>query len=180
MKRVVKTAASETILWTWATAGRPFKLNLWMVRIMTQALVERREYSRLAVDTAADLVRPDGVRHAGRVRDISFAGAHLDCAAASDPPVGNTLRGCVLSLHISGRTRPVQLRCMMVDRQGERVGLRFTGAEEGDYAALREFLLSQSADPEALIREIRDMPNPVFASPLPRFATWLSQLLRRS
>ena len=40
-------------------------------------------------------------------------------------------------------------------------------------------LLGQSADPEALIREIRDTPNPVFAMPLPRFASWLSQLLRR-
>ena len=146
---------------------------------MTQALVERREYSRLTVDIAAELVRPDGVRHAGRVRDISFAGAYLECVPTADLPAGETLRGCVLSLHVSGRTWPVQLRCMIVDRQGERVGLRFTGAEEGDYAALREFLLGQSADPEALIREIRDTPNPVFAMPLPRFASWLSQLLRR-
>lgn len=147
---------------------------------MTQRLVERREYTRLVVDIEAVLGQPDGARYAGRVRDISFAGAYLDCDDASQEEEAVPVRGCVLSLLVDGRPAPVRLRCTIVDRQGGRVGLRFTGAEESDFTVLREYLLSQSSDPDALIREIRDMPNPVFAPPLPRFANWLSQLVLRT
>ena len=146
---------------------------------MTRSLMERREYTRLVVDIEAVLGQPDGTCYPGRVRDISFAGAYLDCDDASQGDEAAPMRGCVLSLLVDGRPAPIRLRCIVVDRQGGRVGLRFTGAEESDFTVLREYLLSQSDDPDALTREIRDMPNPVFAPPLPRFANWLSQLVLR-
>jgi PilZ domain len=150
-----------------------------MTAILTKNFPERREYSRLTVDIPAELAQADGLHHAGRVRDISFAGAYLDCATASASPGPLPLRGCKLSLQLAGRDQPVRLGCMLLDRQGTRLGLRFSGAQEEDFFALRQFLLSLSPDPEAMVREISDMPNPVFSQPLPRFTAWLSQLMKR-
>jgi hypothetical protein len=151
--------------------------------------MDQREYTRIECDLPASLLREDAPPLAGRVRDISFAGAHLEVPG---PPAEMDLGpGCRLELVLpeapgpaSGQApgaRRTEIDCWLVYVEGRRVGLRFTGAEEEGYQRLRAFLLSRAPDPDRLREEVAAFPNPVFPYPpdFPRLPEWIERILGR-
>lgn len=142
--------------------------------------MERREYTRLTVDLDSTLRWPDGRMASGRIRDISFGGAYLELAA---PPLAAAaalpVRGCTLMLRLPASEVTVQGD--VVDLAGPRLGLRFTGAEEAEFARLRDYLLASAPDPDALRREVEQSPNPAFSPPLklPSFQHWIERMRAR-
>lgn len=145
---------------------------------------ERREYTRIEVELPSVLCWPDGTVSSGVVRDLSFGGAYLVRATGPAPAEdGLPVRGCQIEMEfaLSG-AKPVVARigCDLVDLEARRLGLRFTGAEESEYERLRQGLIALAPDPDALVRELEEMPNPAFAVPLlPSFRTWLTRMLAR-
>ena len=146
--------------------------------------MERRGYTRITCEIPAELKLSHGGSHAGIVRDISFGGAYLDC----DQPAAITPKqiaemgecGLHLSLPVAGETRPVHLKCLIIEVAECRAGLRFTGSNPDEYEHFRAFLLAHAEDPEALRREIQFFPNPVFPMEpaWPAFSDWLKRLFR--
>ncbi len=146
--------------------------------------MERREYTRIACHVDAVLHLPGEARQHGLVRDISFGGAYLECdrqeACQSGDGPSST---CTLEMRITDTPQPTRarIRCQVVEVAPRRVGLRFTGADAGDYEHLRRFLLHGAEDPAALLEEMQVFPNPAFSDEfhLPGFSHWLKRMLER-
>ncbi|MCP4044298.1 MAG: PilZ domain-containing protein [Gammaproteobacteria bacterium] len=145
--------------------------------------MERREYTRLSTNLVSELVLPGGRRLNVVIRDLSFGGAYADYSEAAavwldDIHAKETL---TLEMTLEDDSLPVAVRCNLIELCDARIGLRFAGAEAGDFERLRGFMLEKAADPEAMIREIQSFPNPVFSGQtgLPSFTKWLDRILGR-
>lgn len=149
-------------------------------------ITERREYTRIQCAATSLLRFPDGSDLSGLTRDVSFGGAHVDCASPPEsiqPSTRSSYVPCTLVLHPDGGddSLPITLHCHLMYLEGLRAGLRFTGAEEADFTRFRTFLLDHAEDPEVLLEEMRVFPNPAFTRDLglPAFGHWIRRLLHR-
>ena len=114
---------------------------------------ERRRFQRIATDKRVT-VESNGVRHAGKVLDISLRGLLFELDADWRPVLGSTLRAVVeLDQGLPG----IAMDGEAAHVQGSRVGLHCIGMDLESASLLRRMLELNLADSELLERDLKQL-----------------------
>ena len=116
----------------------------------TAANEQRRRFSRVIFDAAAQLALPGG-EISCTVRDLSLKGALISVDAAAVPPIGST---ATLTLALAGAAAAICMHGEVTHIEGATLGIRCRSIDLDSVSHLRRLVELNVGDEAVLQREL--------------------------
>ena len=120
---------------------------------------ERRKYTRLPLELAAEIRLPGGTVVKGRTNNISFGGIFFQSSDLTGFKPGDR---CFLSIILQedGERLSIDFNCEVIHLQGTGTGLGFISIDGADaYNHFRNLMVMNSPEPDKLLEELELHPG---------------------